>query len=619
MKQICTVLLHEGTDQDNFLNEVMDDHCHCLNECEHIPDVVVLSVNQTEIEAIKNHSSVKELIVEPQAHPADLPPFFSKTRTFTTELPSASLDVKNFGSLQFYFFNDQVKSAPGVKVGAHQWQGNPQPINDTSPSIFGTYKSCWTGKNVDIVTLEVYSEVLYNNIQNTHPDFKKLDNPSESKFIPTNWTGLFNTKNTSQTTTSALLTSHAIGVLSAASGVYSGYAKNASIRVIYNDLFGTVAAINSVIAWHNSKPINPETGVKNPTILIYEFQYFKNSVYYKIDDILSLTYYNNSTKSLVTVNRPGTNWLNNFTPFIEANCNIKRVQVNNVYHWCVGFTDSDEFSALKNAINAATNAGIINVVVAGNQGGVYVKRSDTNHTDAKITVKAGAISFVATPELSGTTWRFTMSTNPPTSLVTEFPVLQSFGPHGSETGIDIAAAQNSETYPILDYYSNRGPGIDIAGLGAQTLTAAPEILYADGTYWGMFTGTSCAAPTVVGVLACILEKYYYYYGVWPTPAQAKELLLLESKKNVLSNPTSTTWSSVPTPSSAITSSEIIYGKLPLMIIQNNTGVNGGVILNELVGTPNRRAFLDNNIVKHGLNRTSRPISGFVYPRSKIKR
>lgn len=617
MKQIYTVVLHEGSDQAQFLDEVTDCHCECLNECEHIPNVVVLSIEDTEVSTIKDHCSVKNIVKESTFISPDLPPFFSKTRTFTSELPSASVDVKNFGPLQFYYFNDQVKAPPGTTVGGHRWLGNPQPDNDDLPAILGTYKSCWTGKNIDIVSLEVFGGGTYNNFHNTHPDFKKFDSPLQSKFVPTNWPGTFLSRNTAQTSNNSLLTSHAIGVLSAAAGVYSGYAKNSSIRVIYLE-FSSISAINSVISWHNSKPINPETGVKNPTILIHEYQFINPSVYYKIDDILSITYYNKNTNSVVTANKPGTNWLNNYTPFIEGNFNIKRILIDGNSHWCIAMPDADENEGLKDSINAATAAGIVNVVPAGNQSEVYIKRNDANRNISKITVRSGAIAFNANPVLVGDAWRFSVVSNSPTNAVLEKNVLRAHGPHGSETGIDVAASQNSDTYPILDRYSNRGPGIDISGMGIKTLTAVPQILYSDGTYWGLFSGTSCAAPTVAGVLACIMEKHYYYYGVWPTPAQAKELLLNESKKDALTSSVATTWESVPTASSTIRSSEFVEARLNLMIVQTDAFVNGGVYVNELVGTPTKRAFLDNNIVKHNLNRKSRPSSGFVYPRVRIK-
>ena len=56
------------------------------------------------------------------------------------------------------------------------------------------------------------------------------------------------------------------------------------------------------------------------------------------------------------------------------------------------------------------------------------------------------------------------------STTTYYP-FKSYGPHGVESNIDVAAGYNSEDYPGLDGYTNRGPGIDIIGLGADTYTA----------------------------------------------------------------------------------------------------------------------------------------------------
>ena len=49
-----------------------------------------------------------------------------------------------------------------------------------------------------------------------------------------------------------------------------------------------------------------------------------------------------------------------------------------------------------------------------------------------------------------------------------------YGPHGNVKAIDVAAGYNSEGIPALDGYTNRGPGIDIVGLGASTWTAYPS-------------------------------------------------------------------------------------------------------------------------------------------------
>jgi len=55
---------------------------------------------------------------------------------------------------------------------------------------------------------------------------------------------------------------------------YADLQKNSSLRAAYLTAEdGTVECINAIIAWHNNKAINPETGVKNPTIMIAEYQY----------------------------------------------------------------------------------------------------------------------------------------------------------------------------------------------------------------------------------------------------------------------------------------------------------------------------------------------------------
>ena len=49
--------------------------------------------------------------------------------------------------------------------------------------------------------------------------------------------------------------------------------------------------------------------------------------------------------------------------------------------------------------------------------------------------------------------------------------------HMGKSNIDVAAGYNSEDYPGLDGYTNRGPGIDIVGLGANTYTAYQSSFY----------------------------------------------------------------------------------------------------------------------------------------------
>lgn len=619
MEKLYTVILHDGADQHEFIHDMknIDGTCSCSYHCDNIPGVLLLKLNESQYNELVNHPSVKEVEpdLSPPAHPS-LPSFFLKTRTFTGALPPITLDPTDYGPLQFYYFNDQIDSN-GLNIGTHRWSGNPQPPNDDSTFINGKYLSCWLGKNVDIVSLEVIDNLDTLVLSTPHPDFVKIDNPSEVKFIKNNWPGLSNILNSSQVENTEILGNHAIGVLSAAAGTYCGYAKKSNVYCLYlepESEFSPAASIDSVIAWHNSKPNNPETGVPNPTILIHEYQYLYSNYYMvKIEDINQINYYNHELKNWEVINRPSGGWGNDFTPFTTRNFNIKRILEQGTYYWCVsiGVTSS---TSISNAIQSAYNNGIINIVPAGNDCGVYVKQNDPNY-NAYVVIDIGSTYFFNN---RGDTTLANISIQGPTVALTTFYPFRNVGPAGSPYAIDVAAGQNSERYPILDRYSVRGPGIDIVGLGSNTFTSYPGILFADGNFWGMFSGTSCAAPTVAGILACLLEKYYYYHGEWPTVTQAKEILIGSAKKNILMDAVATTWNNVPSASVQMKGQEIAAGPLDMNLIYDGIGINGGIATNELLGTVNCRAFIDTTINKINSFEGQRPVSGQTYPRNKIK-
>lgn len=611
MEQTYNILLHDGADQNLFLQEVVNGHyCQCVDECNNIPNVLVMKMDKEHAEELKNHPLVKEVAIEYPMETMDLPNFYSKNKTFTAEMPSLSEDPRNFGPLQFYYLNDQVKSN-GQKIGAHRWVG--APLNDDTARISGRYVSCWLGKNVDIVTLEAQDTFDNNILSPLHPDFTKIGTASTSRVIPTNWPGLVTPQNIDQVGNTDFMSRHAIGVLSAAGGTICGYAKKSDLYVAYIE--SVTSSINSIISWHNSKSVNPETGLKNPTILVHPYGTGRgNNYFYKIQNISQFTYYNESTKTVETITRPVGGWGTDFTPFTSRNFNIKRVIENGFYHWCIAVSSGLNSSYIA-AIKSAYDNGITNIISAGNDCSVFVKTNDPNF-DSTITVESGATYFEDTRTLGSSSMvinQFVLASN-----TVNYPFRHT-GPKGSPYSIDVAAGQNSETFPILDHYSARGPGIDIIGLGARTYTCYPSSLMADGNYWGLFSGTSCAAPTVAGILACLFEKYYYYHNAWPTPAQAKEILLSEAKKGVLpTNIAATTWANVPSASTPIKGPQSVEGNRDLMQVYDGVSTRGGISHNELVGTPNVRAFIDTSINKINLTQNTRPVQGQVYPRVKIK-
>lgn len=599
MKKILDVVLAEGTDKQEFVNsfnpETEADWWNMLSE---IPNVISMNVEESFLETFKTDVRVLKANERVECFPCDIPPVYSMTKTITATAPPTTEIGSDYAPLQFYLDTNKIQSQE--KIGSNSWLDE----NNTIPNA--TYFSRWTGKNVDIVTLEsggAYGPTdALANIHDNHPDFQDLDNPGESRVIPMNWVDLEDVDN-NQITSNKVFSDHGMGVLSAAGGTICGFAKRANLRAAYiggDD--GVVECINAIISWHNNKPVNPETGVKNPTIMIAEYQWLNDRRFgVKVDDIASITDLNG------TVNKPESGWGNDLSPFTSRD--IIPFQVfdpdASTYNWCVVFPIQTRFDSLLIALRSAWDAGIVCINAAGNNGGVYVKESDPKYNGVYCTTSGGTYTVynavygyngIFTSQDTDTTW---------------YPFVP-YGPHGEDKGIDVAAGYNSEAVPVLDGYSNRGPGIDIIGLGSNTWTSYPGTTYADGFKWGMFSGTSCATPTVVGKAACLMEKYFTYNGVWPTPDETKSLLLSTAKK-IVKGIRTTNWQNVPDPNTNINHKE---GGGGLVRITTGNGGNGGYKFNELAGTTNLRAFFDDkksNKILYG----KRPISGLVYPRPKL--
>ena len=92
-----------------------------------------------------------------------------------------------------------------------------------------TYSSRYTGKHVDIVTMEGgagFTAGTYQGYQDTHPDFDNPDSTGNTRCVPMNWNGCSQAYNV-QVTSNNMFSAHAIGTLSAAGGIHSGFAKKA--------------------------------------------------------------------------------------------------------------------------------------------------------------------------------------------------------------------------------------------------------------------------------------------------------------------------------------------------------------------------------------------------------
>jgi len=534
-------------------------------------------------------------------NPRAIPDYYSLTNK-TLKTSSITGDGTNYISLQHYLDSDIIRGEANKTIGGHNSADDYQNFSGV------TYKSRWTGKYVDIVTMEAGSVASYAGYQDTHPDFDNPDNTGNTRCVPMNWSGCEGASN-NQVSTNSMFSEHGIGVLSAAGGIYAGFAKRASLRSCYLGTTGdsVTECFDAIKAWHNSKPNNSETGIKSPTIVIAEYQYLLDHDYaIKVEDVNSVTDPTGGTTS-----KPGGGWGSDLTPFTSRHIYPFRVKDpdDNSWHWMVTLPRQTQNSSLKTAMDQAWDAGIILINAAGNNGGVYVKENDARWSGTYIDITAGTTQY-SIDWASGTT---SITLTKGTTSTTRWYPLRAYGPHGHVKSIDVAAGQNSETHPILDGYSNRGPGIDITGLGVETYTSYPTVTDSNGHKWGFFSGTSCAAPTVVGKAACILEKYYTYHGSFPTPDKLKQMLLAQSK-SVLKSVDSTTWNNVPTASDSNIEISESMSSSSVLKLKNGVAANGSLRLAELAGTPNRRAYWNAKGYKRRSTKGRRPFSGKVYPR-----
>lgn len=615
-KVVLDVHLADGVDKQEFVDSFdPNTQADWWNMLDSIPCCISMHVEESFVETFRQDPRIISADDRLEVFPATLPTAISTTKIVTASTPSTASNGGAYMPLQMYVDTDHIyPTNPGEKVGKNF------TYDDVSTIPGATHVSKWTGENVDIVTVEVGPiSAAYAGNHDTHPDWDDPDNPGTTRIIPMDWNTFapsITEASNIQVTTNSLFSDHAQGVLSAAAGTICGFAKRSDLRVIYmTGGDGPTEVIDAVVAWHNAKPNNPETGVPNPTIMIGEFQYLNDRRYG-----IPIDYVSSITTPEGTVNRPGSSWGSNYSAFVERNIIPFSVldPDTSTYVWCVVMPLQSRASSLQVASDAAWDAGITFINAAGNNGGVYVKQ--TQRVNYTISVDAAAPYTVYNISYGN-------AISKTTAVSTTWYPFYAYGPHGCEKAIDVAAGYNSEGIPGLDSYSNRGPGIDIVGLGSTTWTAYPTSLYADGFRWGMFSGTSCATPTVVGKAACEIEKYYYFNGTWPTPDEVKSILRANGREIVVGIE-STDWGGVPVAGGYI--SNATGGGL--VRIFDGSG-NGGYGLTELVGTTRIRAHFsdgdaDNTIEAKELplartNRYKRrpsdnPVKGVVYPRRKLR-
>ena len=541
------------------------------------------------------------------------------------------------GSAGTYYYQCSLHAAMSGQIivtsGGTNVKAGKNPTDMATSIPDRTYSSRWTGKFVDIVTCETQDDFRPAGDHQNHADFDDLDNPGTSRIIPKDWVDLEAARN-NQVSTNVVNTNHGMGVLSVAGGTVCGYAKKSKLyQTTTGDGDGTVENINAIVAWHNSKTGNPNNNnLVDPTIMVGEIQWLKGRrIAFPIESVGEIK----SPSGNVT--RPGSGWGTNFSEFVNRDIIPWQVKDpdTNTFVWCVVLPENSEYSSLNTAIDAAWDAGVVMILAAGNDGGCFVKTSDVRYNGEYLKIDANSTKYTNTVDYSN--WTVDWSKSTTSGSVEDHYPWRNYGFHGRDKAIDVAAGRNSESWPGLDTYTNRGPGIDIIGRGSTTWSSYPSTTYADGKKWGWFSGTSCATPTVVGKAACIMEEYMTYNNEWPNPYQVKELLLAQADRNnfqeswdnmrrglhpsnakMVKSAGGFDWTSVPAANSHITQTTS-HSYSTINKIQTGTGMNGSVAYIDLAGTTRRFASYNTKGFNRSQTRGPRPKSGGVYPRPRIQR
>jgi Subtilase family len=228
------------------------------------------NITDEEAELLKDDPRIKEVELHPRYRNVKVELYSTKTQyssRWSKSRNTASVNDKNWGLLRCVEGSQTVSTWGGLG-----YSNNGANILQTRAA---TINLAQTGKNVDIIIVDDV------DIIKDHPEFAvNADGTGGSRLKYYNWYqhnpavtgeavgtypdfGSYPGASTSNTY-------HPTHVAGIAAGNTQGWARDANIYHIYfgvKDLDYCRYVLNYVKEFHNNKPINPETGVKNPTII----------------------------------------------------------------------------------------------------------------------------------------------------------------------------------------------------------------------------------------------------------------------------------------------------------------------------------------------------------------
>lgn len=334
--------------------------------------------------------------------------------------------------------------------------------SDGNPSVSGTVNVAQSGYNVDVVIVDGIVNPALSEFQ------KNSNGTGGSRVVQYNWLApVSQTYSYVLDPTEATNNNHGAHVAGIACGNTQGWARNANIYNInpYDSQMLPEELFDYIRLWHRSKPINSQTGRKNPTII-------NNSWLFRTPPI--------SFSDVTSVNYRGTV---TFGPFSDA----AALEPFELYAGDAGsLTVPARLAAVDADIQDCIDEGIIVVGAAGNESMLIDVPSGQNYNNYFTVTGYSNIYY----HRGGS----------PTALSAAITV----------GAISSLKAENKAIY------SNCGPGVDIYAPGSNIMScinvinedSLSAVLDPRGTgYLYKDSGTSMASPQVTGILANLLQAY----------------------------------------------------------------------------------------------------------------
>ena len=489
--------IHNYIINENEIDNIPNRKISCTSDMNFSPKRSTYSMSVNEANILKNHSKVEWVEQSSMYNPVVL-----EQRKYDEEFDRHT-DINRF---KLDCTNRRTSGDPGSTLNFTQWglYRHQSTTNNfgSSTTIDADSQYSLTGKNVDVVIMDT-------GVRWDHPDFLKPGVSSFSTKADTrvrdilihgaeeygiDWTAqgltppgsgsLANYTEANVLSSSSFNGSwHGSHVAGTAAGNQFGAAFEANIWTIAcvdrSDVGWSEPSdgFDYIKVWHKNKPINPETGLRNPTVVNCSWGHRQFIRY-------DLTY--NASFRGTTYSRTQVNAASNAVPAVYF------LETNSVYYEftsrkTTGQTEADEL------VNDADCQNVVLICSAGNSNGKQEIKDGTDHgnqfTSGTFYYSSGYDAYY---NRSGT------------------PAITREGEDDAVIKVaSIDSSRQSGSQERTSDFSDRGPNIDIWAAGSTVLSPFSSGYDdpRDTSFHNQYlNGTSMASPNVTAIVAQHLES-----------------------------------------------------------------------------------------------------------------